>query len=198
MKLVQCPNGHFFNEEKTPVCPVCGAGRNAAGAVAPAAAPENRFGVFTTSEMKTEPMACDEDDERTVPLFDDDGRDDAPTVGLEIGGEEWSPVVGWLVCTEGKSRGRDYRIHPERNFIGRSGDMDISVYEDDTIAMREHCSIVYEPLSGSFMLVPGSEFSTFYNGSLLTGFTELSEGDRIKIGSSTFVFVPYCKGDVKW
>ena len=41
--------------------------------------------------------------------------------------EVLKPVTGWLVCLEGPSRGRDYRIIPEKNFIGRAGDMEIRI-----------------------------------------------------------------------
>ena len=102
------------------------------------------------------------------------------------------------MCVDGNSRGRDYRIHPERNFVGRSGVMDISVFEDESIAMVNHCSIVYEPIEGEFMLVPGKETATYYNEKLLTEYVVLKEGDKFTIGNSTFVFVPYCKGDVRW
>ena len=32
--------------------------------------------------------------------------------------EVLKPVTGWLVCLEGPSRGRDYRIIAEKNFMG--------------------------------------------------------------------------------
>lgn len=197
MKLAQCRNGHYYNQEITQFCPVCGNGSGAENTNNILVRNENALGnssddtatVYLDQNMETEEM--------TVPMFDGD-LDDMPTMGMPIAEEVWSPVVGWIVCVEGKSRGRDYRIHPERNFIGRTGDMDISVYEDEKIALRYHCSIVYEPIKKEYMLVPGSETSTFYNGELLEEYVKLNENDKIKIGDSTFVFVPFCKGDVSW
>ena len=44
------------------------------------------------------------------------------------------PVVTWLVCIDGPSKGRDYRIHSQNNFIGRSRSMDICIEGDNTIS----------------------------------------------------------------
>ena len=41
--------------------------------------------------------------------------------------EVMHPVVGWLVCIEGPSKGKDYRMIAEKNFIGRSPEMDIRI-----------------------------------------------------------------------
>ena len=57
------------------------------------------------------------------------GRDQPPrpgagegrTVGLIRKRTGLDPVVGWLVCIAGPDKGRDYRIHSERNFLGREG-----------------------------------------------------------------------------
>ena len=59
--------------------------------------------------------------------------------------EVLKPVTGWLVCLEGPSRGRDYRIIAEKNFVGRSGDMEIRIIGDDTVCQRNHAIIVYDP-----------------------------------------------------
>lgn len=184
MKLVQCKNGHFFDSEINSCCPVCG-GEIDDGTERPedGSAPSRRRSI----------------ENLVLPMFGiGNGEEDSVTLAMPIGGEEWSPVVGWIVCVDGNSRGRDYRIHPERNFVGRSGVMDISVFEDESIAMVDHCSIVYEPIEGEFMLVPGKEAATYYNEKLLTEYVVLKEGDKFTIGNSTFVFVPYCKGDVRW
>ena len=46
------------------------------------------------------------------------------------------PVTGWLVCLEGPSKGRDYRIIAEKNFIGRSPEMDIRILGDNNISYK--------------------------------------------------------------
>jgi hypothetical protein len=37
-----------------------------------------------------------------------------------------------MVCLEGPDRGRDFRLHAEKNFIGRSPGMDVCILSDDT------------------------------------------------------------------
>lgn len=46
------------------------------------------------------------------------------------------PVTGWLVCIEGASKGRDYKIMTEKNFLGRSETMDIQILGDNHIAKK--------------------------------------------------------------
>lgn len=200
MKLVQCPNGHYYNQEINTCCPVCG---------------KNPGEVFSSelkimqgpreSSVEDVTVSIDADsagsEDVTVSIFDANdfsGDDSSMTVMMVDDGKAWSPVVGWIVCVEGTSIGRDYRLHSQRNFIGRAGDMDVSVFEDEKIAMRSHCSIVHEPVKNEFMLVPGKDTATIYNGKQLEKYVKLAEGDRFKIGESTFAFVPFCKGDVIW
>lgn len=70
------------------------------------------------------------------------------------------PVVGWLVCIKGPSRGRDYRIRSGRNGIGRSDAMDVPIAGDDTVSRENHAFLVYEPqnavsVSGPVMVCIG-------------------------------------------
>lgn len=69
--------------------------------------------------------------------------------------EVLKPVMGWLVCLKGSSCGRDYRIIAEKNFMGRANDMEIRIIGDDTICLRNHAIIVYDPEKNRTMLLPG-------------------------------------------
>ena len=51
------------------------------------------------------------------------------------------PVVGWLVCIEGATKGTDYRIHSQNNYIGRSARMDISIPEDSHISAENSATM---------------------------------------------------------
>jgi hypothetical protein len=66
------------------------------------------------------------------------------------------PVVGWLVCIEGPDRGRDYRIHTERNFIGRAPTMDIAITGDPAISWDNQAVLSYNPRRHTFRLAPGT------------------------------------------
>lgn len=112
--------------------------------------------------------------------------------------EVLKPVTGWLVCLEGPSKGRDYRIISEKNFLGRAGDMEIRILGDDTINQRNHAIIVYDPEKNKTMILPGDSQGLAYvlddNDTWDAVFEprELEAGDRIKIGQSIFLFVPLC------
>ena len=99
----QC--GKFYNQEKEAACPHC------SGEVV--AAVDKTLPVMTgavASVDKTVPTAgvarAASDDERTMPVF-----------RMETGID---PVVGWLVCLSGSEMGRDFKVHSDNNYIGRS------------------------------------------------------------------------------
>jgi len=121
---------------------------------------------------------------------------DEKTLGI-FKKRDLDPVAGWLVCVAGPEKGRDYRLHSGRNFLGRAPQMDISVADDHTISREHHCSVVYEPKSCVFLLVPGSA-STYLNGSAINDASELVSGDTFGAGSSEFVFIPFCEEGRKW
>lgn len=107
-------------------------------------------------------------------------------------------MVGWLVCLEGPGRGRDYRLRAGRNFIGRSFRMSVSIVEDQQIAQENHASVIYEPIESRFILLSGNGARTELNDVPVSGAADIQEGDRIRLGGSTFDFVAYCKGEKRW
>jgi hypothetical protein len=149
-----------------------------------------------------------QEDDKTMSFVEEEARvgeklaamaaDDEKTVGIFRTRMNADPVVGWLVCTEGPEKGRDYRIHTGRNFIGRAYKMDLSVSDDPSISRERHCSIIFDPMQPGFTLVPGEGTNTYFNGKLLTAPEPLSDDDHIEIGDSQFVFIAFCKGDRKW
>jgi hypothetical protein len=48
------------------------------------------------------------------------------------------PVCGWIVCVNGPSKGRDYKIRAGKNFIGRADDMDIQILGDNDISQSRY------------------------------------------------------------
>ena len=108
-------------------------------------------------------------------------------------------VVGWIVCTEGASKGKDYRILPEKNFIGRSPRMDIRIFGDSKIAEYNHAVVMYDPEDRCTTVLPGDAKGIVYK----KGFGDeqwkrvekpeiLKAGEFLKIGDSEFIFVPLC------
>jgi pSer/pThr/pTyr-binding forkhead associated (FHA) protein len=109
------------------------------------------------------------------------------------------PVVGWLICIEGVSKGQDYRIHSEKNFIGRSEEMHICITGDNAISRRNHAVISYNPIQRNFFLIPGEGVGLVYhNNEAIYAPTELSAYDVIQMGKSKFIFIPLCGIHFEW
>lgn len=128
---------------------------------------------------------------------------DAPVVVVqaEAAVVEVDPITGWLVVTQGMGRGRclplGYGVHP----VGRSEDQRVSVrFGDKKISRRSHVEIAYDGEARAFQVMPGRGGSTpgFHNGQEITGPTPLRAGDRIRLGETELVFVPFCGEGFDW
>jgi hypothetical protein len=109
------------------------------------------------------------------------------------------PVVGWLVCIKGANKGRDYRLHSDRNQLGRAPNMDVCIEGDETISRENHCQIVFSPRTRSFSLIPGAGRNLIYlNGQDVVTAMQLLPHDKIDLGEGGFVFVPFCTGEFDW
>lgn len=139
-------------------------------------------------------------DTSTVSLsaVDEGGDDDQRTIGVYSGAKGNDYVTGWLVCTEGAEKGRDYRLHHGFNRIGRSYDMDVQVLDDPAISRENHCSVVFDDKSCRFSVLPSTGALTYYQGTLLTEPKPLHTGDEIRLGDSCFVFIPFCGEGRVW
>jgi hypothetical protein len=122
------------------------------------------------------------------------------TVGIfQRRAEGIDPVTGWIVCVKGVNMGRDYRLHSDRNMIGRAPTMDICIEGDDAISREDHCQIAFSPRSMKFTLIPGTGRNLIYlNGEDVFEATALKPYDEIDIGESSFLFVPFCGEEFMW
>ena len=62
----------------------------------------------------------------------------------------------------GPDRGRDYRIHAEKNFIGRSPAMDIAIAGDESVSREKHAAVAFDPKKAQFWLLPGEASGLLY------------------------------------
>lgn len=113
--------------------------------------------------------------------------------------ESIKPVCGWLVCIEGARQGRDYKIITGKNFIGRADDMDIQILGDNEISRRNHAVIVFDPKKKETVLLPGESNGIVYlSDSALYSPAVLKAYDIIELGSSKFLFMPFCGEHFMW
>lgn len=113
--------------------------------------------------------------------------------------EDFQPVVGWLVCIDGPSKGRDYRIHSQNNYIGRARHMDICLEGDNAISSEYAAVIVYDDLEKIFYFGPDKGRNIVrLNKRAAVNVVEIKALDQMTIGNSTFVFMPLCGEGVDW
>jgi hypothetical protein len=144
---------------------------------------------------KTLPLTRDGDIQQTPVAPPDEGR----TVAIVKESLGIDPVVGWLVNLEGNEKGRDYRIHTDNNFIGRSEKMDICIKGDDAISRENHATISFDSRDKVFYLSPGDGRSIVrLNDKALFQTAELSSHDIIEIGKTRLVFAPLCGDKFEW
>jgi hypothetical protein len=112
-----------------------------------------------------------------------------------------NPVVAWLVCIEGKEKGRDYRILDGNNKIGRSNKMDICILGDDTISREDEAIVTYASAVKKYYIIAGTGGNVVYvNGDplLVSQSRELNAYDKIQLGKTTLIFIPLCGEKFQW
>lgn len=189
MKLTRCNNGHMYNGAAHKECPYCGGGAGANMSVAE-----------SNGSAKMANMEAQSYERNSYSAMDSVSADDDKTVAFwNGGGMEIDPTVGWLVCIHGQDKGKDYKIKSEKNFIGRSEEMDIYIKGDRSISRRNHCIISYNPKQRNFMIIPGDGTGIVYvQNEAVYSPRSLESFDSIEIGESKFVFVPLCGEYFDW
>lgn len=109
---------------------------------------------------------------------------EAPTQYMSVPKLDSGPVRAVLVGIEGELEGEVYKVRTGENKLGRSESCDIVL--PSVKISREHATIFHE--DGIFGIAPLSDKNaTFVNEEPIEA-TELSDGDVIRMGSSTFRF----------
>lgn len=121
------------------------------------------------------------------------------TVGLMQEKMGFDPVVGWLACVEGPSRGKSYTVRGGINAIGRSERMDITITGDMTISAENHAKLSYSDRNNRFNLIPGDGRNIVYlNGQEVFAAMPLNAYDIIDFGETKLIFVPLCGERFTW
>ena len=210
MEYIKCRNGHRYDPSVSAECPECA---KLAGHTVPLGA--TSFGP-ADDIGKTMPLSGGRD---TVPVNPKNGNwADAsdwktagnvsesynPTMPLNydkggLNDQAARPVTGWLVCIDGPEKGKDYRLHDEYNYIGRTAKNDVVIPSDETISRERHAVIAYDTRGRMFFFAPANGSSIVrLNGRPTLQSVELKQGDRLEIGKCTFLFVPLCGENFQW
>lgn len=184
MEMKKCPRGHYYDASIHAECPYC-SNENGGGATLPL----EGFGAggegSPTMPLNSVINNSDLDDGRTVAVIKEDK-------GID-------PVVGWLVCVEGKEKGRDYRIHSDNNYIGRSDRMDICIKDDETISRDNHAVITYDMVDNTFYFSPGDGRAIVrVNNNAIFQTTEIKAHDKVTLGKTVCEFLPFCDDVFTW
>jgi hypothetical protein len=188
MPMKPCGKGHFYDDSAHSTCPYCGVDLNIGATVG--------VSHSVTSHAHAEASVTCAAGCASTPRQRDDGVT-RHVWAEKLGGID--PVVGWLVCIEGPDKGRDFRIHSERNFIGRAPTMDIAIASDASISRENHAVISYNPKRNRFSLAPGDSRGLVYlNDDEVLAAVALNAYDTIELGSTKLLFVPFCNDRFRW
>mgnify|MGYP000059515584 FL=1 len=222
MEIVRCSKGHFYDSEENATCPMCAAeaARNK-NPIGNNVLPDGIIGTSYFDDGNTPSP--------TLPVDPNGGKVQGyqPTVSADYqhaqsssngnmgaypktepifpvaaSSEEsttFDPVVGWLVCIEGATKGTDYRIHSQNNYIGRSAKMDISIPEDSHISAENSAIIAYDNEDRTFYFGPGSGRNIVrVNGKPALSVEKIEAYDVLTVGTTKLLFVPLCGDRFDW
>jgi len=225
MDIQRCPNGHFYDASQNASCPTCsrsggntgfgdfGGGSSygatepvgatlpadgGVGATMPIGAPDN-FG-FDNSASSIPACNYGVTEAIVASPAAQSGYGTTVPIGPSYGDVKSArPVVGWLVCTNGPSKGSDFRIFPENNTIGRAASNDVVIPDDPHITGDRAATITYDSRSKAFYFANGNSKNIIrLNDIPVLQTVMLNAYDKVEIGETTLLFVPFCGERFDW
>lgn len=206
-KMIRCPEGHFYDPSKHVSCPWCALPQDTGyeqktrpvrpgGMEIPM--PPPLPGAATGAPAPPPPLPSSAPIAPVAPAAARQGA----TVRLGMNATatgKTDPVVGWLVCLEGPDRGKDFRLHMEKNYIGRSPAMDVVIEGDNTVSREKHGVVVFDPKRQVFWLLPGEASGLVYlNGEVVHSPAQMQRDDVIELGQTRLVLIPFCGEKYSW
>jgi len=217
--MTRCPEGHFYDPARHTACPWCALPADSgpgAQKTRPMAAADQKTRAMPTEVSSPAPPVPRAPLNPGPPPLPGGARPELapnppplpagapPTATVRVGaGAKASlkdgPVVGWLVCLEGPDRGRDYRLHMEKNFIGRAPHMDVVIENDSTVSRDKHAVVIFDPKKKIFWALPGEASGLVYlNGDIVNSPTRMEPDDVIEVGQTRLVLIPFCGDRYSW
>ncbi len=219
MAIKDCGRGHMYDSSIYASCPYCGGGQavidfNQAPMGAPMGVPvgaagetQAPMGYGVAPNMGMGPMGTPTAEAGvTLPpegwgpkreeVKVEDAGETQSIVGMKMGVE---PVVGWLVCIEGNSKGSDFKLYSKINTIGRSEKMDVRIKNDSTVTNDVHARLAYDPKYNNYNFIPGNNSNNIYvNDNPVYSPVRLNAYDVLEIGQTKLIFVPLCTERFSW
>lgn len=195
MSIVRCNNGHYYDDALYNICPHCVPDSSLSDQVNDAGEEDDVRNLLTIMEDITSSRDLEK---QLTEHYMEGNEEDARTIGLFFNDKDIQPVCGWLVCEAGPERGNSYKINAGRNFVGRSYKSDIVIYDDTSVSRENHCSVIFEPKTNKFYIMPSENAITMINGKVLKDADEITEDDQIKVGETVLRMIPYCKEGRGW
>ena len=168
-----CINGHKFDAglETCPYCP--------AKTVVEGDTKLETDDSVSNDLDKTEVLSSDNPDRTVIHKSEPDSNIS------ESKSSQGRKLVGWLVSFTWNKEGQDYQLREGKTLIGADSSSDIALGDSEVSGL--HCTLLYR--SEKFLLK--DEFSTngtFVNGDEIDTQIELSDGDKITVGKTNFLF----------
>lgn len=201
--IKRCNNGHWYDTSVYKMCPHCKKDSEKLGIRFNEIEEDDRTVSFAEAGLSLgEELGAiigNAEGGITIPELDSQASDSDKTISFGFFGVGTiQPVTGWLVCMNGEERGKDFRLHAGKNFIGRSPSMDVVLVDDKQISRTKHCSVIYDPKGNLFYVSAEAGNLTYLNGQMLTNTEMLEEGDTITIGNTKLIFISFCRGKRRW
>lgn len=224
MAATECGHGHIYDSDIYASCPYCNSAQPIINFGAPQTGDADRGGgpgfvSAAYSEDRTAPLsggfgpsggfaggtvAVDTDDVTRPPAGYQPAKEkradeEQHTVGMLQQKLGLEPVVGWLVCIEGKDKGKDYKLLGRINTIGRSERMDVCIKGDQSISKEDHARLGYDPKNNRFRIIPASSTNNIYlNDDVVDIPTRLNPYDVLEFGQTKLIFIPLCTSRFNW
>ena len=211
MAMQQCPNGHLYDDSKNSSCPFCSG--NSVNATVPLFderqssgngdmfPPTAQLDGFVPHQEYTPPQPQVAQPAQEFPATTPVGTPFEKTTYIEniVNENGVTEVMGWLVCLDGKNRGADFKIHGEKNTIGRGSENDINLDFDSAISKGVNAIIAYDNRNNKFFLYQSNSLNNMYiNGDLLLTPVQLKDYDIIEIGNTKMIFRSLCNDTFVW
>lgn len=213
IKMIECPNGHYYNAATHASCPECAkVGGASAEPNFPKTTPPGGGAPMQAAPIgHTMPVgggnAGGANLGHTMPVNNAGGSvggaatpfgvPTMPGGGLSAD-SQLEPVVGWLVCIDGPLRGVDFRIHDGYNYIGRE-EGDIHIHGDSQISRQKHAVISFYAKRQSFHVGPADGRNIIeLNGEPVFSPVEMKSFDVLTVGSTKLMLVALCGEKFSW